>query len=199
LLQITPARLVEDGEDVSKSSDTGVAPATAAAAATSGSALHVVVRHQGTPERPEFGPPKFVDQAQLTKPNTVPKIRTDAQGRPIAAPLQRRNATVYGRGRTAIKLNGAANATAAAGNTSDAAAAVAEGNMDGARRKLLQNAAPHLHSLLVLYTDAAAAGGCVPLKVLTDAAAAAAAALSAAALGRVLHTSTAVARQCLFN
>jgi hypothetical protein len=108
VLQITPARLDTGGgdDDVSTSS-------AAAAAAASGASLHVVVRHQGKPIRPECYPMKKINKAAPAKPKLQPKILKDAKGRPLAMPMKTRTAPVYGPGKTAIKLTGAAGARTA--------------------------------------------------------------------------------------
>jgi hypothetical protein len=111
------------------------------------------VRHQGKPIRPECYPKQKVEKAAAPKQQLQPTIQRDAKGRPIALPMRTRAAPVYRPGKTAIKLTGAAGARAA--NAS--AAAAAAGVVDGARRKLLQGS-PLVHTLLIVYTDAAAAG-----------------------------------------
>jgi hypothetical protein len=157
VLQITPAKCGSggDGEDVGTSS---AAAEAAAAAASTGAALHVVVRHQGRPNRPEWTPPRKINKAAPAKPQLQPKILKDAKGRPLALPMKARTAPVDGPGKTAIKLT----ETASTGTANTTAAAAAVGAVaDGARRKLLQ-AQPQVHTLLIVYTDAAAVGAYLP-------------------------------------
>lgn len=148
-LQITPAIFntgAGNGDEVSTSSVNADVAAAIAAASSTDTPLHVVVRHQGNPERPECFPGSKPNTQQSEAALAHPRVKKNAKGRAAILRPHRRNHTGRMHGATAIKL----------GNITAPSAAKRVQTSGGGRRRLLQNM--NEHKLLVLYTDDAANG-----------------------------------------
>uniref|UniRef100_A0A383W9W6 Peptidase M12B domain-containing protein n=1 Tax=Tetradesmus obliquus TaxID=3088 RepID=A0A383W9W6_TETOB len=144
---ITPAIFntgAGNGDEVSTSSVNADVAAAIAAASSTDTPLHVVVRHQGNPERPECFPGSKPNTQQSEAALAHPRVKKNAKGRAAILRPHRRNHTGRMHGATAIKL----------GNITAPSAAKRVQTSGGSRRRLLQNM--NEHKLLVLYTDDAA-------------------------------------------
>ncbi|WIA13667.1 hypothetical protein OEZ85_007229 [Tetradesmus obliquus] len=144
---ITPAIFdtgAGNGDEVSTSSVNADVAAAIAAASSTDTPLHVVVRHQGNPERPECFPGSKPNTQQSEAALAHPRVKKNVKGRAAILRPHRRNHTGRMHGATAIKL----------GNITAPSAAKRVQTSGGGRRRLLQNM--NEHKLLVLYTDDAA-------------------------------------------